>query len=178
MRIRGVAESGIRRPYHSQPATSSVACCVSGSSTGDRRRPILRPAAGFVGPLSAIVIGIGAGVFCYFAVAVIKPRLGYDDSLDVFGVHGIGGIWGALATGLFASTLANPDGTDGLFFGNAAQFGTQVVSVLVAVTYAFVVTFVLLKIVDRVIGLRVSKDEEILGLDISQHRESGYTILD
>ena len=152
---------------------------VLGAATGAIAGLVaITPAAGFVGPLSAIAIGIGAGVFCYLAVAVIKPRLGYDDSLDVFGVHGVGGIWGALATGLFASTLANPDGTDGLFFGNAAQFGTQVVSVLVAVTYAFVVTFVLLKIVDRVIGLRVSKDEEILGLDISQHRESGYTILD
>ena len=137
----------------------------------------ITPAAGFVDTMPALAIGVGAGGLCYGAVQLrIKMRL--DDSRDGVGVHGVGGAWGALATGLFASTLANPDGTDGLFFGNAAQFGTQVVSVLVAVTYAFVVTFVLLKIVDRVIGLRVSKDEEILGLDISQHRESGYTILD
>ena len=138
----------------------------------------ITPVAGFVGPLSAIVIGAGAGLFCFLAVSFLKPRLGYDDSLDVFGVHGIGGMWGALATGVFASTLANPDGADGLIMGNAAQVGIQAISILAAVAYAFIVTLVLLKVVDVLLGLRVSENDEILGLDLSQHRESGYTILD
>lgn len=138
----------------------------------------ITPAAGFVGPLSAIAIGIGAGIFCYIAVAVIKPKLGYDDSLDVFGVHGVGGIWGALATGLFASTIANPDGVNGLFFGNPSQLWLQLQAVLVTAVYAFVVTYILIKVIDVVMGLRVSEEDEILGLDITQHHESGYTILD
>lgn len=136
------------------------------------------PSAGFVGPPSAIAIGIGAGIFCYIAIAVIKPKLGYDDSLDVFGVHGVGGIWGALATGLFASTIANPDGVNGLFFGTPSQLWLQLAAVLVTLAYAFVVTYILIKVIDIVMGLRVSEEDEILGLDITQRHESGYTILD
>ena len=135
----------------------------------------ITPAAGFVSPLSAIVIGAGAGLFCYIAVALIKPKLKYDDSLDVFGVHGIGGIWGALATGLFATTVINSGGSDGLFFGNPAQLGLQAVAVAVTIVYALVVTFILLKLVDAVMGLRVEEDDEEEGLDITQHHESGYT---
>src|SRR2546422_176281 len=108
----------------------------------------ITPASGFVGPLSSIIIGAGAGVFCYLAV-IVKSRLGYDDSLDAFGVHGIGGTWGALATGLFASKAINSGGADGLFFGNPGQLWLQFIAVLAAWALAFVGTFVILKIVER-----------------------------
>ncbi len=131
----------------------------------------ITPAAGFVGPVSSILIGAGAGLFCYIAVSILKPRLGYDDSLDVFGIHGIGGMWGAVATGLFASV-----GAQGLFFGNAAQVGIQIVGVLATVVLASVATFVILKITDVITGLRVTEEEEVEGLDLSQHGESGYNL--
>ncbi len=133
------------------------------------------PAAGFVGPMSAIIIGALAGVFCYLAV-LVKPKLGYDDSLDVVGVHMVGGLWGALATGLFASKAVNDAGADGLFFGNPAQFGIQAVAVLVTLVYSFVVSLILFKILDATMGLRVDKEEEVEGLDKAEHQEVGYTI--
>jgi Amt family ammonium transporter len=138
----------------------------------------ITPAAGFVGPLDAIWIGVGVSVICYFFVAVVKPKMGYDDSLDAFGVHGIGGIWGALATGLWASKSVNPAGNDGFFYGNPGLLLIQLKAVLVTIVYSFIVSWVLLKLVDVVMGLRVSEDEERIGLDLTQHRESGYTILD
>jgi len=138
----------------------------------------ITPASGFVGPISAILIGVGAGIFCYIGVSIVKTKLGYDDSLDVFGVHGIGGVWGVLATGLFASKLINPAGNDGLFFGNPSQFGVQIIAVLVTGIYAFVASYVILKVVDVFVGLRVSEEEETMGLDITQHRESAYTLLE
>src|SRR2546428_11656150 len=134
----------------------------------------ITPASGFVGPLSSIVIGAGAGVFCYLAV-IVKSRLGYDDSLDAFGVHGIGGTWGALATGLFASKAINSGGADGLFFGNPGQLWLQFIAVLAAWALAFVGTFVILKIVDWTMGLRVANEDEQLGLDLSQHEERAYS---
>jgi len=134
----------------------------------------ITPASGFVGPLSSIVIGAGAGVFCYLAV-IVKSRLGYDDSLDAFGIHGIGGTWGALATGLFATKLINPAGADGLFFGNPGQLGIQAIAVGVSWVFAFVGTIVLLKIVDWTMGLRVSDEDERIGLDLSQHEERAYS---
>src|SRR2546426_545868 len=134
----------------------------------------ITPASGFVGPLSSIVIGAGAGVFCYMAV-LVKSRLGYDDSLDAFGVHGIGGTWGALATGLFASKAINSDGADGLFFGNPGQLWLQFIAVLAAWVLAFVGTFIILKIVDWTMGLRVANEDEQLGLDLSQHEERAYS---
>jgi Amt family ammonium transporter len=134
----------------------------------------ITPAAGFVGPISSIFIGMGAGVFCYMAV-VLKNRLGYDDSLDVFGVHGIGGTWGAIATGLFANPAVNPAGT-GLFFGNPGQLFTQIIAVAATWLLAIVGTFVILKIVDVVVGLRLAKEEEVTGLDLSQHNESAYNL--
>ncbi len=136
----------------------------------------ITPACGFVGPMAAIPIGAGSSALGFVAVAVIKPRLGYDDTLDVFGVHGVGGVWGALATGIFAQKSVG--GTDGLLFGNFHQFGVQAVSVLATIAYAAVMTFVLYKLVDAVIGMRVTKKDEIVGLDISQHREAGYTVLE
>jgi Amt family ammonium transporter len=133
----------------------------------------ITPASGFVGPISSIMIGIGAGVICYFAV-VMKNSLGYDDALDVFGVHAIGGTWGAIATGLFASKAINSAGNDGLFFGNPGQVITQIEAVAATWILAIVGTFILLKIVDAIMGLRVAKEEEQTGLDISQHNESAY----
>lgn len=134
----------------------------------------ITPASGFVGPMTSVVIGLGAGVFCYLAV-LWKAKGGYDDALDVVGIHGIGGIWGALATGLFASKAINPAGADGVFFGNPAQLGIQALAVLVSVAFAFVGTFVLLKLLDGVMGLRIREDEERMGLDLSQHDERAYS---
>jgi Amt family ammonium transporter len=138
----------------------------------------ITPAAGFVGVLSAIVIGIFVSLFCFLMVAIVKPRLGYDDSLDAFGVHGIGGIWGALATGLFASKLVNPAGADGLFFGNPKQFLIQLLAVAVTMAYSFVATLILYKVVDWVVGMRVTEKDEIMGLDLTQHNENAYTLLE
>jgi Amt family ammonium transporter len=132
----------------------------------------ITPGAGFVGPMSALIIGAVAGVICYYAV-VLKARLGYDDSLDVVGVHGVGGTWGALATGLFASAAVG--GTDGLFFGNPALMIPQIVSVIGTMVYVGVVTWIILKILDVTMGLRVSDEDEQMGLDLSQHNEAAYT---
>jgi ammonium transporter, Amt family len=133
----------------------------------------ITPAAGFVGPVSAIFIGALAGAICYGGI-LLKAKVRYDDSLDVVGIHGLGGTWGALATGLFASAAVNEAGADGLFYGNAGQLGIQLVSVLATMVFAFVMTFVILKIVDKAVGLRVSEEEEQKGLDISLHDERGY----
>lgn len=138
----------------------------------------ITPAAGFVGPMPAVAIGLLASVFCYTAVAFVKPKLGYDDSLDAFGVHCIGGIFGSLAIGLFASKAINPAGADGLIFGNLHQLTVQAIGVLACVAYSFVATFAIYKFVDILIGVRVSENEELLGLDLAQHREGAYTILE
>lgn len=138
----------------------------------------ITPAAGFVTPLSSILIGMLVGMVCYTSVAVIKLKLGYDDSLDAFGVHGVGGTVGALATGLFAQKIINAAGNNGLFFGNPSQFVTQATAVLATMVYAVSVTFILLKVLDAVMGLRVEDEEEVIGLDITQHEESAYTLLD
>jgi len=134
----------------------------------------ITPASGFVGPVSAILIGLVAGLACYFAIN-LKTKLGYDDSLDVVGVHGVGGTWGALATGLFASKLINSAGNDGLFFGNPSLIGIQALSVVSAWIYSFVVTLIILKVLDWTMGLRVTDEHEINGLDLSQHGEAGYS---
>ena len=133
----------------------------------------ITPGSGFVGPISAIWIGIGGGMLCSIACS-LKPRFGYDDSLDVVGVHGVGGTWGALATGLFASKAINPAGNDGLFFGNPAQLGIQFVSVLATLALAIVGSYIILSIVKAVMGLRVADEEEMMGLDLSQHNERAY----
>ena len=134
----------------------------------------ITPAAGFVSPMSSIAIGVGAGCLCYIAVN-LKPRLGYDDSLDVLGIHGVGGTWGALATGLFASTVANPAGANGLFYGNPSLLLTQALAVAATFVFVFIMSFVILKLVDVIFGLRVSDEDEEAGLDYTQHGESGYT---
>ncbi len=135
----------------------------------------ITPAAGYVGPVPSVIIGALAGVLCYLAV-LGKSSLGYDDSLDVVGIHGIGGTWGALATGLFASKLINPDAADGLFFGNAAQLGIQAAAVLTTIVYSFVVTLLILWVVKSVMGLRVTEEEEVAGVDTSVHGETGYNL--
>jgi len=134
----------------------------------------ITPASGFVGPLSALIIGALAGMICYGGV-LLKSRLRYDDSLDVVGIHGLGGTWGALATGLFASKAINAAGSDGLFFGNPGQLVTQFVSVIATMVFAFVMTLIILKVIDLLIGLRVSDEEEERGMDLTLHDETGYS---
>jgi ammonium transporter, Amt family len=136
----------------------------------------ITPASGFVSVPASILIGLGAGVVCFFGVAVIKSRFGVDDALDVVGVHGIGGTWGALATGIFATTAVNSAGANGLLFGNPQQLITQVIAVAVTWAYASVMTFVILKAIDAVVGLRVPEEEEVLGLDTTQHGEVAYQV--
>ncbi len=131
-------------------------------------------AAGYIGPLWAMVIGIIAGMLCYFAI-VWKGRIGYDDALDVVGIHGIGGIIGVMATGFVASKGLNPAAADGLFFGNPAQVGVQGMMVLAVTLYAFVGTYVILKLVDGSMGLRIAPEQEATGLDLSQHNERAYS---
>jgi Amt family ammonium transporter len=136
----------------------------------------ITPAAGYVSPASAILIGLGAGLICSIAVDLLKSNLGIDDALDVFAVHGVGGIWGSLATGLFADSTVNGIGSDGLFYGDAGQFVKQIVAVAVAVAFAGAATFIILKAIDLTIGLRVPEEEEVLGLDSSQHGELAYQL--
>ncbi len=135
----------------------------------------ITPASGSVAPISAIAMGFLGGGFCYLCCTKLKNSLGYDDSLDAFGVHGMGGTLGALLTGVFATrTVTGSEGAHGLLDGNGSQMIPQVVSVLVAVVFSGVGTFVLCKILDGVMGLRVSDEQEIQGLDVSQHGEEGY----
>jgi Amt family ammonium transporter len=155
--------------HHGKPTVLGAA---SGAVAG---LVAITPASGFVGPMAALVIGLVVGTLCYFAVNA-KTKLGYDDSLDVVGVHGVGGTFGALATGLFASKLINPGGNNGLFFGNASLLGVQAVSLLSAIVYSFVVTWILLKLLDITVGLRLKDKDEYEGLDLSQHGESGYSL--
>lgn len=154
---------GVEWGYRGKPTILGAA---SGAVAG---LVAITPAAGFVGPVSAILIGIGGGVVCYLGV-FLKNKMGYDDALDVLGIHGIGGTWGALATGLFASV----GGGTGLFFGNPGQVWIQAVGVGATWIFAGVGTFIILKIVDGVVGLRVSKEAEVLGLDLTQHSERAY----
>jgi Amt family ammonium transporter len=135
-------------------------------------------AAGFVTPAGAIWIGLLGGGVCWVSVTLAKAKFGYDDSLDAFGVHGVGGMVGALATGLFASKIINPDGANGLFYGNPAQFLTQAKAVGIVMVYSFVASLVLFKLVDMVAPLRVTEMDERIGLDLTLHREAGYTVID
>jgi Amt family ammonium transporter len=157
----------------------SVLGAISGAVAG---LVAITPASGFVGPMSALVIGLSAGLACYLMVAVVKSRFGYDDSLDAFGVHGAGGTIGALLTGVFATAAVNPMFHDdqghtlavGLLDGNAHQIVNQLVGVLIAWGLAIVGTLILLKATDLIVGVRVSEEHEMQGLDLSQHGEIGY----
>ncbi|HEX7520260.1 MAG TPA: ammonium transporter, partial [Candidatus Deferrimicrobium sp.] len=138
----------------------------------------ITPACGFVNPMNAIFIGILVALFCYIAVVLIKTKLGYDDSLDAFGVHGVGGIWGTLATGLFAEKAVNAAGADGLFFGNPKQFFVQFLLVVITPLFAAAMTWIIFKAVDALVGMRVEKQDEIVGLDLTQQSESAYTVIE
>ncbi|MEK6224680.1 MAG: ammonium transporter [Chloroflexota bacterium] len=135
----------------------------------------ITPASGYVDVSSSILIGLGAGIFCYTAIQLTK-RLRVDDALDVFGVHGVGGAWGAIATGIFATVAVNGAAKDGLLAGNPGQLGIQAIAVGASIVYSAVMTFVILKLIDVFVGLRVPESEEVLGLDASQHREAAYQI--
>jgi len=135
----------------------------------------ITPAAGFVNVIGAIIICLLAGVVSYFAVAVLKHKLGYDDALDVFGIHGVAGILGAVLTGVFADPSINGDGK-GLLYGNPEQVLIQILSVVVTIIYSAIATFVILMVVKALTGLRVSHEEEVAGLDSSQHREKAYNL--
>lgn len=136
------------------------------------------PASGFVSPASSLAIGAIASLVCFLAVSIAKPRLGYDDSLDAFGVHGVGGIVGTLMAGVFSSKLINPAGADGLIYGNPKLLLVQLLAVGAVALYTLVMTFVIYKLVDLMVGVRVSTKEEVMGLDLTQHREGAYTVLE
>ncbi|GMA49877.1 ammonium transporter [Alicyclobacillus contaminans] len=132
------------------------------------------PAAGFVTPGGSIILGVLGGAICYWASTFMKAKLGYDDALDAFGGHGIGGTWGAIATGLFATTSVNSAGANGLFAGNPHQLLVQLIGVAATWAFSGIGTFILLKVVDLIMGLRVTKEEELMGLDVALHHESAY----
>ena len=134
----------------------------------------ITPAAGFVPLSGSVVIGLGASIISYYAIYNLKSRFGYDDALDVFGVHGLSGVWGLIATGLFASPAIN--GVAGLFYGNPSQLTVQVISVVATAAYTFIVSFAIAKVLDKTMGLRVEDKAEIGGLDSYLHEESGYRI--
>lgn len=133
----------------------------------------ITPAAGFVTPVAAIPIGFVGAICCYVAVAILKSKFGYDDSLDAFGIHGVGGMWGAIATGLFATVSVNPDGADGLFYGGNLLI-PQLISLVVAIALAIIGTTIIFKVVSLFMDMRVSISAESLGIDISEHGEGAY----
>ena len=145
---------------------------VSGAIAG---LATITPAAGYVTPWAAMIIGLVAGIICFSMVIFIKPKLGYDDALDVFSVHGVGSVWGVFATGLFADPLINKAGR-GLFYGNPRQLLVQVITIIIVAAYSFLLSFIIFKVLDLIMGLRVDKDSETMGLDITQHEETGYNL--
>lgn len=168
----GLTWALIEWQQHGAPTVLGV---VTGAVAG---MVAITPACGFVNPMNAIFIGMLVSLFCYIAIAKIKAMFKYDDALDVFGVHGVGGIWGTIATGLFAEKAVNEAGANGLFFGDAHQFLVQILLVVVATVFAVVMTWILFKLVDATIGMRVEKRNEIIGLDLTQHNESAYTVIE
>ncbi|MGG3007671.1 MULTISPECIES: ammonium transporter [Geobacillus] len=155
-----------KRPTLVGTATGAIAGLVA-----------ITPAAGFVTIPSALIIGIIVAPICYVAIHFVKARLKYDDTLDAFGVHGIGGIWGSVATGIFATKEVNPAGNDGLLYGNPEQLLHQCIGVVIAIILATVGTFIILKLMSLFMRLRVSKEEELMGLDLSFHEEPAYNQL-
>lgn len=150
----------------------TVLGAISGAVSG---LVAITPAAGFVDITGALIIGAIAPLFSYAAIYYLKPKLGYDDALDVFGIHGMSGIWGAIATGIFATPLINE--AAGLLFGNPAQLGIQILSVVVTIIYSFVISYVIAKVLDKAMGgIRVEEQEEVTGLDTNLHEESAYNL--
>ena len=154
---------------HGNPTTLGAA---SGAVAG---LVAITPAAGFVGPVPAVFIGLVAGALCYVAI-MLKNRFGYDDALDVVAVHGVGGFWGSVATGLFASTAINSAGADGLFYGNPKLVVVQIAGAFGAMAYCALMTFVIMKTIKAFVGIRISEEGEVQGLDLSQHSEVGYSL--
>ena len=151
---------------------------VVGISTGAVAGLVaITPAAGFVDVSGAMMIGLLVSIFCFFMVSVVKQKLGYDDSLDAFGVHGIGGIWGAIATGLFATPVIQ-SAYSGAFHGNIKQLGIQIIAVVVTMVYSGILTAVIFKIVEKTLGIRATEEEESYGLDLTQHDEMAYNETD
>lgn len=138
----------------------------------------ITPACGFVNPMNAIFIGMIVALICYLAIAVIKAKLGYDDSLDAFGVHGVGGMWGTIATGLFAEKAVNAAGNNGFFFGNLHQLLVQGLLVIITIAFAVIMTWIIFRIVDAVVGMRVEEKSEIVGLDLTEQSEAAYTVIE
>jgi Amt family ammonium transporter len=153
--------------YRRPTILGTVTGAVAGLAT-------ITPGAGYVTPLAAIPIGIVAAIVCYYAMLLFKMKLGFDDSLDVFAVHGVGGILGMLFVGVFSSLAVNPAGVDGLLTGSAMQLFKQLIGVVSVGAYAFAVTWILGKLINVTIGLRVGQSEETVGLDLSQHGERAY----
>ncbi|HET6461220.1 MAG TPA: ammonium transporter [Syntrophales bacterium] len=152
---------------------------VLGAATGAVAGLVaITPACGFVSPMNAIFIGILVSVFCYIAIAKVKALFKYDDALDVFGVHGVGGMWGTIATGLFAEKVVNEAGGNGLFFGDVHQFLVQLLLIVVAPVFAAAMTWIIFKFVDALVGMRVEKKDEIIGLDLTQQSEAAYTVVE
>lgn len=137
----------------------------------------ITPAAGFVDAIGALVIGLSVSVICFLAVGYLKPKFGYDDSLDAFGVHGIGGLWGALMTGIFANPAVNSAGT-GLLYGNPKQLYIQAVACFITIAYTAIATALIFWVVNMIVGMRVNQEDEVVGLDLSQHHERAYTIIE
>ena len=158
----------VEKIHRGKPTTLGAASgAIAGLAT-------ITPASGFVGPNSAVIIGFLAGICCYTAVAW-KTKLGYDDSLDVVGIHGVGGVIGTLCVGLFASKAVNPGGADGLFFGGLDLIVSQIIGIVAVGVYTLIVSWILLKIVDAILGLRVEEHGEVQGLDLSEHSETAYS---
>jgi len=168
----GLAWAALDWRYNGKPTMFGV---ITGAVAG---LAAVTPASGYIGVLPAIVIGVAASVFCFLAATIIKTRLGYDDSLDAFGVHGIGGIVGTLATGIFASKAINAAGDNGLIYGNPRLMLVQLAAVTATVLFAFFGTLFLMTVVNAVTRLRVTEHDERVGLDLTQHREAGYTLVD
>jgi Amt family ammonium transporter len=154
---------------HGKPTT------LGGASGAVAGLASVTQAAGFVSPLSAMVIGLLGGIFCYLAI-MLKNKFKFDDALDVVAVHGIGGLWGCISVGLFASKTINSGGADGLFYGNPKLLGIQLIGAAATIVFSLIVTTIILKLTDKLVGLRVGIDEEQQGLDLSQHDEVGYTL--
>jgi Amt family ammonium transporter len=155
---------------HGKPSVLGIASGAIGGLVA------ITPASGFVGPMGALVIGIVAGVGCFFAATALKRKIGYDDSLDVFGVHGVGGIIGALLTGVFAAEVLGGAGFGDGISGIGGQLLAQATGIIATIVYTGIVSFILLKILDGVMGLRVDEDEEAEGLDVALHDERGYNL--
>jgi len=149
----------------------TITGCVAGLAT-------VTPAAGFISPMAGLTIGVAASIICFIFVAFVKVKLGYDDSLDAFGVHGIGGFFGIIFTGVFASKMINPAGANGLFSGGTQLFTAQITAAFAVAGYSLITTYLILKFLDMIIGLRATEQEENIGLDLTDHHEAAYTVLE